>query len=98
MAIKPQRNYYAKFISYWLRKEKSNIINTYLQGGQGNLSGGIVKELIIAFPTYEEQKLVGSFLENLDNLINQQERQLTKLKNIKKACLEKMFVNMEDAI
>ncbi len=98
MAIKPQKKYDSRFITYWLRKEKNNIINTYLQGGQGNLSSAIVKGLNIAFPTEKEQILIGTFFQNLDNLISKNEQQLAKLKNIKKACLEKMFVNKEDAI
>ena len=39
-----------------------------------------------------EQKKVGEFLKQLDSLIVLHQRKLEKLKNIKKACLEKMFV------
>ena len=39
-----------------------------------------------------EQQLIGAFLKKLDNLITLHQRELEKLKNIKKACLEKMFV------
>lgn len=45
-----------------------------------------------------EEKRIGLFFSNFDNLISQDEQQLAKLKNIKKACLEKMFVNKEDAL
>lgn len=47
---------------------------------------------------WDEQEQIGTFFKTLDNLISQNEQQLTKLKNIKKACLEKMFVNKEDAL
>mgnify|MGYP004482904615 CR=1 FL=1 len=40
----------------------------------------------------EEQKRIGKFLKNLDNLITLHQRKLEKFKNIKKAMLEKMFV------
>ena len=43
-------------------------------------------------PKMEEQKKIGAFLINLDDLITLQDCELEKLKNIKKACLEKMFV------
>lgn len=33
--------------------------------------------------------MIGNYFQNLDNLITKNEQQLTKLKNIKKACLEK---------
>ena len=39
-----------------------------------------------------EQKQIGAFIRQLDNLITLHQRELEKLKNIKKACLEKMFV------
>lgn len=40
----------------------------------------------------EEQKQIGRYFQNLDNLITLHQRKLEKLKNIKKSCLEKMFV------
>ena len=40
----------------------------------------------------EEQKRIGEYFSNLDNLITLHQRELEKLQNIKKACLEKMFV------
>ena len=43
-------------------------------------------------PTYAEQKKIGAFFQQLDNLITLHQRELEKLKNLKKACLEKMFV------
>ena len=43
-------------------------------------------------PTLTEQCSVGQFFATLDNLITLHQRQLEKLKNIKSALLEKMFV------
>jgi len=43
-------------------------------------------------PSVEEQQKIGAYFENLDNLITLHQRELEKLKNLKKACLEKMFV------
>ena len=43
-------------------------------------------------PTYPEQKKIGAFFQQLDNLITLHQRELEKLKNIKKSCLENMFV------
>nr|WP_051057743.1 restriction endonuclease subunit S [Clostridium sp. MD294] len=39
----------------------------------------------------EEQK-IGSYFRNIDTIITLHERKLEKLKNIKKTCIEKMFV------
>lgn len=43
-------------------------------------------------PAFEEQKTIGAYFTNLDNLITLHRQQLDKLKSIKKALLEKMFV------
>ena len=42
--------------------------------------------------TIQEQQMIGVFFKHLDNLITLHQRELEKLKNLKKACLEKMFV------
>jgi type I restriction enzyme S subunit len=47
---------------------------------------------VICMPSVPEQEHIGLFFENLDNLITLHQRELEKLKNLKKACLEKMFV------
>ena len=91
LAIQPHQNYDSQFLMQWLRKSKENIIGTYLQGGQGNLSGNIVKELVIDAPTYEEQKEIGAYLKNIDYLITLHQRKYDKLVNVKKSMLEKMF-------
>jgi type I restriction enzyme S subunit len=90
--IKPHKDFDAYFVMQWLRKSKEAIISTYLQGGQGNLSGAIVTSLIIDYPQYTEQKAIGASFRNLDNLLTLHQRELEKLQNLKKACLEKMFV------
>ena len=47
---------------------------------------------VICMPSVPEQKRIGLFFENLDNLITLHQRELEKLQNIKKSMLEKMFV------
>ena len=44
------------------------------------------------FPMKEEQERIGSYFTNIDNLITLHQRKLEKLKKMKKAMLEKMFV------
>ena len=91
LAIQPHQNYDSQFLMQWLRKSKENIIGTYLQGGQGNLSGNIVKELIIDVPTHEEQKEIGAYLKNIDHLITLHERKRDETIELKKYMLQKMF-------
>ena len=92
LAIIPDNGYDTYFIMQWLRREKQNIVSTYLQGGQGNLSGTIVKDLSIDFPnTYIEQEKIGGFFRNLDNLITLHQRKLDKMKELRKAFLNLIF-------
>lgn len=44
------------------------------------------------FPCRKEQKQIAILLKHIDTLITLHQRKLEKLQNIKKACLEKMFV------
>ena len=43
-------------------------------------------------PSLEEQKLIGNYFTSLDHQISLQTQRLEKLKQIKSACLDKMFV------
>ena len=75
LAIKPHTDYDSEYLAQWLRKSKHSIIEKYLQGGQGNLSGTIVKELSVDFPSLKEQKAIGDFFRQLDNLITLHQRE-----------------------
>ena len=92
LAILPTEKCDASYLASWLRSMKQTIVATYLQGGQGNLSGAIVKELEVPLPCIAEQKHIGFLFANLDNLITLHQRELNLLKNTKKSLLDKMFV------
>ena len=51
-----------------------------------------MQEFVVDVPDFEEQEIIGAYFQQLDNLITLHQRKLEKLKNIKKSCLEKMFV------
>ena len=91
LALSPHTGNDPLFLASWLRREKARIVDTYLQGGQGNLSGSIVKELSFALPQQKEQQVIGSFFSHLDNLITLHQRKYDKLVVFKKSMLEKMF-------
>ena len=56
----------------------------------------MVRLLNLSMPfNLDEQKAIGTFYKNLDNLITLHQRELEKLQNIKKSMLEKMFVSEE---
>ena len=60
--------------------------------GIPSLSKKIIEDTIYFFPTIEEQKLIGSFFKKLDDEINLEQKRLEKLKQLKQAYLEEMFV------
>ncbi len=56
------------------------------------ITNGTFKSMVFLFPDADEQQKIGRYFHSLDVLINQHQQQITKLNNIKQACLSKMFV------
>ena len=76
---------------------KSNIFNEYIRNEysgstQTFLGLNKIRDFGFLSPKYDEQRRIGSFFQHIDSLITLHQRELDKLRNIKKACLEKMFV------
>ena len=92
LAIVPNKRYNADFLVEWFRKEKANIIDKYLQGGQGNLSAQIIKNLEVNIPSPEEQDKIGEFFTDINDLITLHQRKCEELQSIKKYMLQNMFV------
>ncbi|MEI8362129.1 MAG: restriction endonuclease subunit S [Betaproteobacteria bacterium] len=78
-------------LSYFLF-EKQNILQTYLQGGQGNLSAEIIKSLIVPIPSKNEQTKIANFLTAIDEKITATQTQLQAVKQYKQGLLQQMFV------
>ena len=80
---------------YFLYSISSKIKEMALQIASGStfleISGKSLSRLEILVPNFEEQTKIGKFFQHLDNLITVNERELNKLKNLKKSYLEKMF-------
>lgn len=77
--------------SSWYRR----FIELFVAGGNGaigNLNKNDLDNQEIAIPSEEEQKIIGAFFRQLDHLIALHQRELEKMKYIKKSMLEKMFV------
>ena len=80
------------FLEKVLRNSKQNIIKTYLQGGQGNLSANIIKELQYNFPCLDEQDKIAKFITKIDIILQKEIDKLNELYNWKKGLLQQMFV------
>ena len=78
------------FKSVW-EKHAQKILNTYLQGGQGNLSADIVKKITISIPSQIEQAKIAALFSHLDERISIQNRLIEDLKKLRCAIVEKMF-------
>ena len=79
------------FLMTWLQKNKNRILETYLQGGQGNLSAQIVKSLKLHLPSKQEQEKIASFLSSVDTKIEQLTSKTKLLQEYKKGVMQKIF-------
>ena len=82
------------FKSVW-EKHAQKILNTYLQGGQGNLSADIVKKITISIPSQIEQAKIAALFSHLDERISIQNRLIEDLKKFKCAIVEKLYSEIQ---
>ena len=66
-----------------MRVEGGSVTNLYFEK---------LKNIEVSFPSIPEQEKIAAYFADLDHLITLHQRKLEKLKILKKACLEKMFV------
>ena len=71
-----------------------NAILDNIEGGSAQIAIHESKFLssTLLFPNLDEQEKIGSFFKQLDDTITLHQRKLDKLKTVKKAMLEKMFI------
>lgn len=83
----------SEFIYQWIQRDFLNYILTIkTETAVPHLSLNDIRNFKIAVPSVIEQSKIGTYFNQLDNLLTLHQTELKKLKNIKKACLEKMFV------
>ena len=77
-----------------VRKDFINAMVKWRQGviyGQWRIHESDFLKIEIPVPSVEEQRKIGAYLDQLDNLITLHQRKFEKLTNVKKSMLEKMF-------
>ena len=91
---RPTIDFNPHYLAYMLRSPSIRKKIIFLAQGisRYNISKNKMMDIEIPIPSIAEQKQIGEYFHNLDNLITLHQRKLEKLKNLKKACLEKMFV------
>lgn len=70
---------------------RDQIMSKATNSANKNISQEVLTNLMLYVPTKSEQKKIGAFFSNLDDLITLHQRKYEKLKNIKQSMLEKMF-------
>lgn len=79
------------FLYFKLSYLKDWIIKTYTQGGQPNLSGGIVKSIEMSFPIMEEQTAIASTLSDMDTELAALETRRDKALQLKQAMMQELL-------
>lgn len=86
-----QSEYSNAFAYNFLTLNKDWIVSKYIQGGQGNLSGDIVKSITIPYTNKKEQQKIAACLSSLDEVITAENQKLEVLKEQKKGLLQNLF-------
>lgn len=89
LCIRTKQN--KKFIESVWNKHVERLLQTYLQGGQGNLSADIVKNIPFYFADLEEQDKLANFISLLDERISTQNKIIEDLKKLKSAISKQLF-------
>ena len=90
--IRPTKKFSSLFIVQWLKYNRNKLISKYLQGGQGNLSGKIIKNITINLPSLQEQQQIGTLFNELDKIILLQKNRIETLRTYKQFFLQNMFI------
>ena len=91
LAIIPYKSVETDFLADFLLCNKNKIVGELLQGGQGNLSGSLVKDINVTYPCLSEQRAIASYFQHLDSLIQSTTKKIESLKQVKAASLQSMF-------
>ena len=91
--FRPSEKIDSYYLAYMLRSESARAKITLLAQGisRYNISKNKVMDIAVSLPSLNEQKMIGQYFCQLDNLITLHQREYEKLHNIKKSMLEKMF-------
>lgn len=95
MVCRPRNRMALGYLGYYLNSNAYHYqLLPLMQGIKVlSLSRSNIQKTSVSYPSaMKEQQLIASYFSQLDHLITLHQRELEKLKNLKKACLEKMFV------
>ena len=96
LCIRTKQN--KKFVESVWNKHVARLLQTYLQGGQGNLSADIVKNIPFYFTNIEEQNKLARFISLLDQRIAAQNKIIEKLQSLIKGLNDSLYKQYGNAI
>ncbi len=95
-ALIPLDNADASFWGYWFWRKESQCVISSLACGMMEIRRKISVEdllsIVTPVPTLPEQQKIGAYFRSLDALLSARREEIGKLKQMKKALLERMFV------
>ncbi len=94
IACRPRMNFASGYLGYYINTDSfHNQLLPLIQGSKiSSISKSAIMQTRIMFPSCEEQQQIASYFTALDTQITLQTQRLEKLKQIKSACLDNMFV------
>lgn len=89
--ILPNNNVDLEYLYYFLLNHKTKISRLIETGTQGNINAGIVRDIQVNLPSFEEQKKISLTLSNQDREIELLEKEVFQLKNEKKGLMQMLL-------
>ena len=87
--LQSNKNNSTMFLKYLIGS--ADIESLLVGGGRAKLNAEVLMSIDLILPNKDEQKQIAIFFDRLDSLITLHQRKCEKLKNLKKALLQKMF-------
>ena len=94
--FRPSEKIDSYYLAYMLRSESTRAKIILLAQGisRYNISKNKVMEIAVSLPSLDEQKMIGQYFSQLDNLITLHQRKLEEMKNQKKALMQLLLTGI----
>ncbi|HFU3704010.1 TPA: restriction endonuclease subunit S [Streptococcus suis] len=94
IVARPKNSFAPFYMGYFINSQVyHNQILPLMQGTKvSSISKSNLQSTCMSYPSYDEQSAIGTFFSTLDRHITLHQRKLEKLKNLKKALLNELFV------
>ena len=91
--FRPSEKIDSYYLAYMLRSESTRAKIILLAQGisRYNISKNKVMEIAVSLPSLDEQKLIGQYFSQLDNLITLHQRKLEKIQKIKQGMMQQLL-------